>query len=295
MELLIDKFLNSFRGRLKPSTLSDYRSILTLHFLRFGSIDLANNGAFEDYLSALPVTGKRKNNILSAVNSFVAWAQRRNEWEGEWMPIPRFPATSNKIEPLRPDEAKLIVSRSLWPYRDWFAVAIHTGMRTGELFALKFADFDLKNGLIRVERAFSRGELGSTKTGLSRDVPLSKEVQHIYHRRKRDNQASSEWFFYSASARGGIMSYSAVRKAWIRQLKLFGIRQRPLYATRHTFASIAIAAGEDPLWVAQVLGHGRPDQLFLRYASHLAGLKRDGQKLEDLLREYVQPYLRVVK
>ena len=91
------------------------------------------------------------------------------------------------------------------------------------------------------------------------------------------------------------MSYSAVRRAWVKQLAVFGIRQRPLYSTRHTFASLAIASGEDPLWVAQVLGHSRPDQLFLRYASHLAGLKADGEKVEEMLREHVQPHLYVVK
>jgi integrase len=76
-------------------------------------------------------------------------------------------------------------------------------------------------------------------------------------------------------------------------LKAFRIDARPLYATRHTFASLAIAAGEDPLWVAQVLGHSRPDQLFMRYASHLAGLKDDGRKVEEMI--CGRPYLRVVK
>jgi len=46
----------------------------------------------------------------------------------------------------------------------------------------------------------------------------------------------------------------------------------------HTFASLAVAAGEDPLWIAKVMGHERPDQLLLRYASYLEGVKPDGEK-----------------
>jgi integrase len=58
---------------------------------------------------------------------------------------------------------------------------------------------------------------------------------------------------------------------------------RPLYATRHTFASLAIAAGEDPLWIAKMMGHSRADQLLLRYATFLEGVKDDGNKLTELI------------
>ena len=91
------------------------------------------------------------------------------------------------------------------------------------------------------------------------------------------------------------MSYSAVRKAWKDHLSAFHIRYRPLYATRHTFASLALAAGENPLWIAQVMGHSRPDQLFLRYGSPLDGEIRDGKKLEGLLHIPRRNHLYAVK
>ena len=44
-----------------------------------------------------------------------------------------------------------------------------------------------------------------------------------------------------------------------------------------------MAAGEDPLWVAKVMGHARADQLFLRYASHIKGVKEDGKKFLEMI------------
>ena len=79
------------------------------------------------------------------------------------------------------------------------------------------------------------------------------------------------------------MSLGAIRRAWKDALRFFEIEERRLYATRHTFASLSIAAGEDPLYVAKVMGHGRPDQLFLKYASYLEGVKDDGQKFLELI------------
>lgn len=291
MEKLISKFLFSYQARVKPSTLASYRSILLRHLKPFGSLDRASQ-VFEDYLSGLPVSGKTRNNLLSCVQVFVDWAQRRGEVEVDWRRIPKFPNCSKKIRPLSLEEAKLLVHGSTWPYRDFFALSILTGLRTSEALALKFKDFDLKKKLIRVERAWSGGQISTTKTGESRTVPLVAEIERIFFRRVRDNLRGSEWFFYSE--RGGLISLKALRRAWYSHLEAYGIEFTPLYATRHTFASLALAAGEDPLWVARVLGHKRPDQLFLRYASFLEGVKRDGFKIEAILRERVERQLRVV-
>jgi len=66
----------------------------------------------------------------------------------------------------------------------------------------------------------------------------------------------------------------------------------PKLAKTEPFASLAVAAGEDPLWIAEVMGHQRPDQLFLKYASYLKGVKEDGEKLLELVGG--KTYLRAV-
>lgn len=281
MKDLIEQYLITYRGRLKPSTLNDYRSILSLHLAQFSTFEELNQG-LEPYLSGLLISGKRKNNILTTARSLISWARRRRLWEGEVLPVPRFPHRSRKTRPLTPEEVKLVMDFAPMPYRDFFRVSILSGLRTGEALGLKFSDFDLGGKVIKVERTLSGGKVVTTKTlSGDREIPLLRPLWEIYQSRQRHNSRNSPWFFYSETH--GLMSLGALRKAWKVTLDVFEIEARPLYATRHTFATLALAAGEDPLWVAQVMGHARPDQLFLRYASYLKGVKPDGEKLLNLV------------
>jgi len=292
MREMIEKYLLTYKGRLKLSTFIDYRSILQRHLCGFTTFEEISQG-LEEYLAGLDVSGKRKNNVLSAVKSFMLWAVRCKLWPGPFFAVPRFKSRSAKIKPLSPDESRLIMRYAAPPYKDYFQVGILTGMRVGELLGLKFEDFDVKYRVITVRRALVRGAIGTTKTvSGDRDIPLSRAVWEIYQRRIRGNDLCSPWFFYSNKP-GAVLSRSAIARAWRETLRVFNVKHRPLYATRHTFASLAMAAGEDPLWIAKVMGHSRPDQLFLRYSSFMEGVKRDGDKLIELV-VGKQSFLRVV-
>jgi integrase len=278
---LIPQFLRVYQSRLKHSTLTDYRSILNHHISRFSGLqDL--NVDLEDYLSSLEISGKRKNNILCACRTFVTWATRRQLLHGEFLKIPKFPHRTRKTKPLNADQASQVMNYSAHPYRDFFTFSILSGLRTGEALGLRFEDFDQVGRLIKIRRSLTCGKVSTTKTLSSdREVPLSRPLWDIYERRRQGNGHGSPWFFYSPHR--GLMSLGAIRKAWKDCLSVFEIESRPLYATRHTFASLSIAAGEDPLYIAKVMGHGRPDQLFLKYASYLEGVKKDGQKFLELV------------
>lgn len=281
MQKLFDRFLKTHQARLKPSTWRDYRSILLNHISHFQTFEDLNRD-LEDYLAALEVSGKRRNNILSCARTFAAWARRRELWEGRIIKVPRFPHRSKKTKPLSPDEAELVMRFSPQPYKWFFQISILTGLRTGEARGLRFEDFDQKERVIYIRRAISGGIEGTTKTRAGeREVPFLRPVWEIYEKRRRGNTRGSPWFFYGTNR--GIMSLGAIRKAWKRVLEAFEIEARPLYATRHTFASLAVAAGEDPLWIAKVMGHERPDQLYLHYASFLEGVKPDGEKFLNMV------------
>ena len=281
MQELVQAFLQTYRARLKPSTLRDYRSILGLHLRKFPNFEALNKG-LEDYLANLEISGKRKNNILSACRTFVAWARRREIWEGKLLQVPRFPHRAKATLPLNPEDARLVMDFSPQPYKDFFQLSILSGLRTGEALGLQFRDFNLKEKVIHIRRSLSCGKICTTKTISSdRDFPLLRPLWEIYERRKKRNTGSSQWFFYSP--RRGLLSLGAIRKAWKDVLEVFEIEARPLYATRHTFASLAIASGEDPLWIAKVMGHSRPDQLFLKYAKFMERVKPDGEKFLDLV------------
>lgn len=293
MHDLIEQYLCIYKSRLKPSTFQDYRSILRHHLSHFSDLEALNMG-LEEYLCSLEVSGKRRNNILTAAKSFIGWARRRRLWSGDLLEIPRFKSRSKKIKPLSAEETQLIMSYAPRPYRDYFHFALLTGVRTGEALGLRFEDFDLAGKVIMIRRALTCGEIVTTKTMAGeREFPLLRPLREIYQLRAAENETGSPWFFYSVRE-GHVMSRKALTRAWKGLLEAFKISPRPLYATRHTWASLAISAGEDPLWVAQAMGHSRPDQLFLKYSSFLEGMKRDGEKVSSMVMGRRKTFLRAL-
>jgi integrase len=72
-------------------------------------------------------------------------------------------------------------------------------------------------------------------------------------------------------------------------LRLLDLPYRRLYQTRHTAATLWLAAGENALWVSQVLGHADPHVTFQKYAKYAPDLtRRDGSAFEALLAQQSQ-------
>jgi integrase len=73
-------------------------------------------------------------------------------------------------------------------------------------------------------------------------------------------------------------------RVWRPALKAAGLKQRDLYSTRHTFATHALASGEDPGWVAKMLGHTTLTMLMTRYYRYVPNLtRRDGMLFDRQL------------
>jgi integrase len=64
-----------------------------------------------------------------------------------------------------------------------------------------------------------------------------------------------------------IYSYHPITRCFETALKKLGIRYRQPYQMRHSFACNALAAGEDPNWVKNMLGHSNLEMLFKIYGN----------------------------
>lgn len=122
-------------------------------------------------------------------------------------------------------------------------LALHTGMRRGEVFGLKWADVDIFHGTIKVQRSYD----GPTKNGKTRLVPISLLLEKVLLDKipmKADNSDKPvvpKKFDPNPGLR------AACRRA--------GIPVFNFHALRHTFATLALEAGRSPKKVQQVLGH----------------------------------------
>lgn len=123
-----------------------------------------------------------------------------------------------------------------------FMLALHTGMRRGEVWGLTWDDIDILNDRITVSKSYN----GPTKNGRTRMVPISSELEKII------------------LAHMPIKSYNCtehVIKSFdpnprIKRLcKKAGVREFTFHALRHTFATLALEAGRSPALVSRTLGH----------------------------------------
>ena len=143
-----------------------------------------------------------------------------------------------------------------------------TGMRQGEVFALRRADLDLPKRTARVERSSRAGAVTRTKTGRKRLVHLPLAAAEATAEEVAAREGGPVELVFPSPA-GGLWRkdnfMSRVFRPAVRRALLDGLTFHDL---RHTAASLMIAAGVPPMVVAEQLGH-RDARLVLQRYGHL--------------------------
>jgi integrase len=157
--------------------------------------------------------------------------------------------------------------------RVFVVLATETGMRTGEMLRLRWADVNLENGNIQVKKS-------KTIAGI-RAVPISGFLKtELLRWQDLLGPDFSEWVFPQLS--NPRHRLQGARKSWATALKRSGIPYFRRYDLRHCFASRLSAAGASPLTVASMLGHNSTG-IVPTYAKVLDDTRRDAiHKLEQL-------------
>ncbi|HIA00863.1 MAG TPA: site-specific integrase, partial [Myxococcales bacterium] len=154
--------------------------------------------------------------------------------------------------------------------------ALRTGLRRGELMALRWEDVDLKASKLFVRRNVWRGQITTPKNGRMREVPLSPEAVRVLrgHRHMR-----SELVFCNED--GSMVGRKQMRNIVPRVCRRAGLRRVQWHVLRHSFASQLVLAGVPLKAVQELLGH-RDIKMTMRYA-HMApsALSDAVSKLDD--------------
>lgn len=200
--------------------------------------------------------------------------------------IPKPQHTRKKIDPFTMEEAKAILAATRHDrLHAMYVLAFHLGLRQGELYALEWEDLDFKEKTLSIERQVvsnrGKNEVKKPKTQAGiRVLDLADETLAALLDRKQlawkelgGKMADNPLIF--PGARGGYLQRSSVGHRWWKPLlKRLKIRHRGIHHCRHTFASEALANGEDLITVAATMGHANPN-ITLRIYGHLVqGAKR---------------------
>lgn len=149
---------------------------------------------------------------------------------------------------------------------------ISTGMRWGEVSALKWSDIDERRRTITVSRAQFRGTVDSTKTGVVRSVPLTDELAAVLQEHRvllvttQHPGLRAGWVFPSTS--GGPKGSASIREALQEALAEAGVaRRQTVHGLRRTFNDLLrqITSGEV---VRSMTGHS--SQAMTGHYSHVA-------------------------
>ena len=264
------KYLELYKKNVKPSTFTDYLIVAKiLEPLSKLPLNADNTMLFQEYFNNLAL--RYSQNTILKIKNFLSESMNRAVFLGLANKncvkgVVLAPIVKTPVESFTKEKIQKIIQASkkekLYPL---IMLAIFTGMRIGEICALKWIDYDGK--YIHVRRTISGQKLGSTtKTQSStRDVILPDNIIAILNKMPHD----CEFIFHSRS--GHFYFYRHIHNVWVRVLKRAGLPYKKFHALRHTHASQLIAAGVPVTEVAKRLGHSNVGTTLNVYSHAIKG------------------------
>lgn len=281
----LDRYLKQAQKSLQKSTWLDYKkSALSFWGPQIGkhSLDDLDLPTIKDCLD-IPLSKKRIYNILIPLRNALILAVEDGLMTANpianWYPKIKETAKDDDIDPFDMAEIGAILHHCDGQIKNLFQFAFWSGLRTSELIALEWRDIDWLHGTVMIRRAYVRGEVKPPKTAAGkRDLTLLEPALEALKRQKIITKGYDH-VFLNPRTMAPWAGDGAIRKtAWIPALKAAQVRYRYPYQTRHTYASIMLSAGENPLWVAGQMGHADVTMIFKKYGRWIPSINPDAGK-----------------
>ena len=258
----------------KPSTLVDYRSNVRAHLLpafadrRLEEITPAEIDRWRGSLSGL--APRSRNKLLVVMHGIFKRAMK--VWGLPSNPVDAVEKqrqrSSGDLEVFSPEEVMSLV-RAAASAQDGavYLTAAFTGLRRGELLALRWRDVDFTGSLIRVRASFAGGQLTSPKSGKVRSVPMAPEVARVLAEFGQRAHWTGDDDLVFAGEHGLYLDGSALRRRYAAALRRAGLRPLRFHDLRHTFGTRMIAVA-DIRRVQEWMGHAdvQTTMRYLHYA-----------------------------
>ena len=271
---LLDK-----KNYIKESTYANYSNAIFNHIIpKLGNYKLnaLSNKLIQEYLLELSRNGKKNNSgglsvkTIKDITIIIKGSIRKAINEGVINHIElsfNYPKdeSNKKIYVLTKNEQKKITDyciNNINSRNIGILISLYSGLRIGELCALKWEDIDFKKSLIiitkTVQRIYIKDKLESkskiiitnpkTKNA-NREIPINKDFLEILKQVKTNNRD------YVISGNNKLIEPRTYRKYFDKVLKTIKINHINFHALRHTFATNCISLGIDYKTVSELIGH----------------------------------------
>ena len=267
----------------KRSTLGEYESYLRVHLAPFfgdRTLESVRPADVEAFIASMRREGKAAKSILNylgLLHSIFAYAERRGLARSNPVALvekPRRPAAEPDIRYL--DDAELDALLAAVPTdargpteRSIYLTAAMTGLRQGELLALRWRDVDWGASRIRVRRSYVRGEFGTPKSRRSsRSGPLADRVagELDRHHQRGLFQGDDDLVFCHPQT-GAPLDRSRLLKRFKAAARRAGLGEVRFHDLRHTFGTRMAGAGVALRTLQEWMGH-RDFKTTLIYADY---------------------------
>ena len=276
-----DEFVETYAvTNNKPSEVAAKRSALRKHLVpMFGKrkLDEIKVRQVEQFKSAKLKEGlapKTVNNFLSVLHRLLVVAR---EWDLisevpaiKWLKVP-----TPEFDFLDFEEAERLVRGADGEWGAMITLALKTGMRMGELRALRWDDVDLVAGKLVVRKSAWKQIVGTPKNGRTRELPLSQKALQVMkaHRHMRGDQVF-------CNPDGSMYTKEQCKHPLWRACKRAGLRRIGWHVLRHTFASHLVMRGAPVKAVQELMGHSTME-MTMRYSHLSPDVRRDAVGLLD--------------
>lgn len=256
-----------------------------------GRVTKADVLAYRAQLAKVPARGKtsplsnnRINRILNPLRQILNEAADRHEFRSPFQNIRQLKVRKSDVDPFTLDEVRRIIETVRKDFRNYYTTRFFTGMRTGEVDGLKWKYVDFEKRLILVRETIVLGEEEYTKTDSSqREIQMTQIVFEALKRQEGSTHKGSLYVFCNRDGKP-LDHKNVTQRVWYPLLRHLGLKPRRPYQCRHTAATLWLASGENPEWIARQLGHSTTEMLFRTYSRFVPNLtRRDGSAFERLL------------
>ena len=287
-------------GRVAERTLLGYRSYIDLYLIPFlGDLAFAdlNPATFDKFISwarmrkcrGKGISNETVNKIFVPLRMICQGAAIEYGWGNTYNPFFGFKKLPEgdpieKIHPFSVEEQRQLIAEVSPHWKPYFKFAFCSGIRQGEQNALKLGDIDWSKKLLHISRAMTLDEdgkriEGKTKNRYSRRTINLLPVMFEALKEQRDlyEQLEGEYFFCSPEGKP-VNSSNLRSRVWVPALNKAGLKVREMKQTRHSFATAALSCGENPLWIAKVMGHRNTEMVIKVYSKYVEdlGVSKDG-------------------